>query len=136
VHGGARRGCAARLECGELLLPRLPALPFAITKLGVIRKLGAVAEAAHFPIIPTSAYRARKRQSRTRSAHREFKDNNVQQSRPPEKPRVNKAWYWLLVIPYLAILWLPSYNRIERARLACRSLLVSIAVGGVIDARD
>ena len=27
--------------------------------------------------------------------------------------RTSKAWYWLLVIPYLAIMWLPSYNRIE-----------------------
>ncbi|MFT3928738.1 MAG: DUF3311 domain-containing protein [Spongiibacteraceae bacterium] len=29
------------------------------------------------------------------------------------KKPLNKTWYWLLVIPYLAILWLPSYNRIE-----------------------
>lgn len=34
-------------------------------------------------------------------------------SRTTNKARINKAWYWLLVIPYLAILWLPSYNRIE-----------------------
>lgn len=27
--------------------------------------------------------------------------------------RLNKSWYWLLIIPYLALLWLPSYNRIE-----------------------
>ena len=24
-----------------------------------------------------------------------------------------KRWYWLLIIPYLAALWVPSYNRIE-----------------------
>lgn len=35
------------------------------------------------------------------------KDNNVQKS------RINRHWYWLLAIPYLAMLWLPSYNRIE-----------------------
>ena len=29
-----------------------------------------------------------------------------------KKTRPNKIWYWLLVIPYLAILWLPSYNRV------------------------
>ena len=27
--------------------------------------------------------------------------------------KAHKGWYWLLVIPYLAILWVPSYNRIE-----------------------
>lgn len=33
---------------------------------------------------------------------------------PADKPsRINKRWYWLLVIPYLAIFWLPSYNRVE-----------------------
>jgi hypothetical protein len=24
-----------------------------------------------------------------------------------------KIWYWLLIVPYVAIAWLPSYNRIE-----------------------
>lgn len=42
-----------------------------------------------------------------------LKDNNVQKNRGPEKSHNSKAWYWLLVIPYLAILWLPSYNSIE-----------------------
>ncbi len=43
----------------------------------------------------------------------------MQPSRAPQtariasKSRVNKTWYWLLLIPYLAILWVPSYNRIE-----------------------
>ncbi len=32
----------------------------------------------------------------------------MQNHQPPRK-----VWYWLLAIPYLAILWLPSYNRIE-----------------------
>jgi hypothetical protein len=27
--------------------------------------------------------------------------------------RTNKSWYWLLLIPYIAILWIPSYNRLE-----------------------
>lgn len=51
--------------------------------------------------------------------YRTAKDNNVQPSRAPQtariasKSRVNKTWYWLLLIPYLAILWVPSYNRIE-----------------------
>jgi hypothetical protein len=27
--------------------------------------------------------------------------------------KTNKIWYWLLIIPYLAILWVPSYNRVE-----------------------
>lgn len=35
------------------------------------------------------------------------KDKNVL------KARVNKNWYWLLVLPYLAVLCVPSYNRIE-----------------------
>lgn len=30
---------------------------------------------------------------------------------PP--PRTNKIWYWLLLLPYIAVLWLPSYNRVE-----------------------
>ncbi len=30
-----------------------------------------------------------------------------------KKQPANKTWYWLLLIPYLAILWLPSYNRVE-----------------------
>lgn len=29
------------------------------------------------------------------------------------RPRSKKVWYWLLALPYIAILWLPSYNRIE-----------------------
>ena len=42
----------------------------------------------------------------------------MQDSRPPiasrPKPaRPHRVWYWLLLIPYLAILWLPSYNRVE-----------------------
>lgn len=37
----------------------------------------------------------------------------MQETRVPKKSANSKAWYWLLVIPYLAILWLPSYNRIE-----------------------
>lgn len=28
-------------------------------------------------------------------------------------PRPRYAWYWLLVIPYLAVLWIPSFNRLE-----------------------
>lgn len=27
--------------------------------------------------------------------------------------RNNRTWYWLLALPYVAMLWLPSYNRIE-----------------------
>jgi hypothetical protein len=46
-------------------------------------------------------------------AYRTPKDNNVQKSSAPPKTRGNKIWYWLLIIPYLAIAWLPSYNRIE-----------------------
>lgn len=30
-------------------------------------------------------------------------------------PRINKHWYWLLLLPYAAALWLPSYNRVEPA---------------------
>jgi hypothetical protein len=30
----------------------------------------------------------------------------------PSAP-TNKKWYWLLLLPYIAILWIPSYNRIE-----------------------
>ena len=62
---------------------------------------------------------ARTRNSGTKSNYRKLKDNNVHNSRTTNKARINpsshnkKAWYWLLVIPYLAILWLPSYNRIE-----------------------
>ncbi len=25
----------------------------------------------------------------------------------------NRRWYWLLLIPYVAMLWVPSYNSIE-----------------------
>lgn len=28
-------------------------------------------------------------------------------------PRPRYAWYWLLAIPYLAVLWIPSFNRLE-----------------------
>jgi hypothetical protein len=31
--------------------------------------------------------------------------------------RTNKTWYWLLLIPYLAIFWLPSYNSVEPVAL-------------------
>lgn len=27
--------------------------------------------------------------------------------------KANTRWYWLLLIPYIAIFWLPSYNRVE-----------------------
>jgi hypothetical protein len=37
----------------------------------------------------------------------------VQKPPIPATSRNSKTWYWLLLIPYLAILWLPSYNRIE-----------------------
>lgn len=39
-----------------------------------------------------------------------LKETYVQDS---TKNRSRKIWYWLLLIPYLAIGWLPSYNRIE-----------------------
>ncbi len=29
------------------------------------------------------------------------------------KPRANRRWYWLLIVPYLAMFWLPSYNHVE-----------------------
>lgn len=29
------------------------------------------------------------------------------------QPRPNKRWYWLLTLPYIAIFWLPYYNRLE-----------------------
>lgn len=32
---------------------------------------------------------------------------------PSSNSPKKKIWYWLLVLPYLAILWLPSYNRVE-----------------------
>src|ERR1022692_1249112 len=41
------------------------------------------------------------------------KDNPVQKSGVPQKSRTSRGWYWLLLLPYLAILWLPSFNRIE-----------------------
>lgn len=28
-------------------------------------------------------------------------------------PKANTKWYWLLLLPYIAIFWLPSYNRVE-----------------------
>jgi hypothetical protein len=28
-------------------------------------------------------------------------------------PKANTKWYWLLLLPYIAIIWLPSYNRVE-----------------------
>lgn len=37
----------------------------------------------------------------------------MQNSRTSKDSRTSKIWYWLLIIPYLAMLWLPSYNRIE-----------------------
>lgn len=27
--------------------------------------------------------------------------------------KANTRWYWLLLIPYIAIFWLPSYNSVE-----------------------
>jgi len=39
--------------------------------------------------------------------------SNNSQQQPNNQQRLNKTWYWLLLIPYLAMLWLPSYNRIE-----------------------
>ncbi|MEA3116816.1 MAG: hypothetical protein QOI13_86 [Paraburkholderia sp.] len=27
--------------------------------------------------------------------------------------RTAKRWFWLLVIPWLAMIWVPSYNRID-----------------------
>lgn len=37
-------------------------------------------------------------------------ENNAPQG---EAPKANTRWYWLLLLPYIAILWLPSYNRTE-----------------------
>lgn len=85
MHGGTDRGWAAKHKRNELLLPRL------------LEHNSTVTEAVASPII--------------RTALRTPKDNNVQKNSPPKNPR--KIWYWLLVLPYLAILWLPSYNRIE-----------------------
>jgi hypothetical protein len=28
-------------------------------------------------------------------------------------PKADTRWYWLLLVPYIAIFWLPSYNRVE-----------------------
>ncbi len=27
--------------------------------------------------------------------------------------RANKRWYWLLLLPYIALIYVPFYNRIE-----------------------
>jgi hypothetical protein len=27
--------------------------------------------------------------------------------------RTNRHWLWLLVIPWIAMIWVPSYNRVE-----------------------
>jgi hypothetical protein len=27
--------------------------------------------------------------------------------------RTNRNWLWLLVIPWIAMIWVPSYNRVE-----------------------
>ena len=27
--------------------------------------------------------------------------------------RANKSWLWLLVIPWIAMIWVPSYNKVE-----------------------
>ena len=55
------------------------------------------------------------------------------------EPRATrKGWYWLLLLPYIAILWIPAYNRVEPTafgipfyywyQLAC-VLLSAAAVG-------
>ena len=31
------------------------------------------------------------------------------------KERASRLWYLLLLVPYLAMIWVPSYNRIEPA---------------------
>jgi hypothetical protein len=28
-------------------------------------------------------------------------------------PRTNRHWLWLLVLPWLAMIWVPSYNRVD-----------------------
>ena len=28
-------------------------------------------------------------------------------------PRRNRPWLWLLVIPWIAMIWVPSYNRVD-----------------------
>lgn len=54
-------------------------------------------------------------------------------------PRAARTgWYWLLLLPYIAILWLPAYNRVEPTlygipfyywyQLAC-VVLSSVAIG-------
>ncbi len=29
------------------------------------------------------------------------------------KPGADRRWYWLLLIPYVAMLWTPSYNSLQ-----------------------
>lgn len=28
-------------------------------------------------------------------------------------PRTNRHWLWLLVLPWIAMIWVPSYNRVD-----------------------
>ena len=31
----------------------------------------------------------------------------------PRSPEASRHWLWLLVIPWIAMVWVPSYNRVD-----------------------
>lgn len=31
----------------------------------------------------------------------------------PSAPRASRHWLWLLLLPWIAMIWVPSYNKVE-----------------------
>jgi hypothetical protein len=42
-------------------------------------------------------------------------ENAATTSQPPRRPQAprHRLWYWLLAPPFIGLLWVPFYNRVE-----------------------